>query len=416
MKLARDFDWVLLLMTVLLCVIGFLLIYSVSHTPSSNELGTHTGSSYFQKQLLWFCFGIISLLVGFLVPFRYYEALAWVLYVLGIMLLIVVMFVNSGAQTQRWLVLGPIQIQPSEFAKIALLFVWARVLSGQRGGHGRFKNLLIVFVLFLVPFLLVLKEPDLGTAIIMFVLMLAVLFWRGFRVLHIFFIVSPIITTLLIVYGEQVIKSPWPFGIYIVAIFMIAYLRRSHLVESVSLVLANLGVGLALPMVWDKLKIYQQNRILNFLDPDADRLGAGWQVIQSKIAIGSGGIVGKGYLAGTQKALAFIPAQHTDFIFSVLGEEIGFIGAMLVLGLFGVLLYRAVSIAAKCKSEFASTVCIGIAVYFFFQVFVNIGMTTGIAPVTGLPLPFISYGGSSLVVSMFMVGMLLNCSVRWYEY
>lgn len=416
MKLARDFDWVLLLMALLLCIVGFMLIYSVSHYTHEDDSLEQSVHPYFQKQLLWFCFGCIALLIGFLVPFRYYEALAFVFYALSIVFLVIVMFVDSGAQTQRWLVLGPIQIQPSEFAKIALLFVWARVLSGQKNNQDRVKNLMIVFALFLAPFLLVLKEPDLGTAIIMFVLMLAVLYWRGFRVLHIFFIVSPVITTILIVYGEQVVKSSWPFGIYIVLIFMIAYLRRAHLMESVSLVLANLGVGIALPAVWDKLKPYQQARILNFLDPDADKLGAGWQVIQSKIAIGSGGITGKGYLAGTQKALAFIPAQHTDFVFSVLGEEIGFIGAMMVLTLFGVLIYRAMSIATKSKSEFASTVCIGIAVYFFFQVFVNIGMTTGIAPVTGLPLPFLSYGGSSLVVSMFMVGMLLNCSVRWYEY
>jgi rod shape determining protein RodA len=415
MKLARDFDWVLLLIMIMLCLIGFMLIYSVSH-PYDGDPRIPSANTHFKKQLLWFCFGLIAMLFGFIVPFRYYEALAFVFYALSILLLIIVIFLDTGSQTQRWLILGPVQIQPSEFTKIALLFVWARVLAGHKSNPNRVKNLMMVVALFLLPFLLVLKEPDLGTAIIMFVLMLAVLYWRGFRVLHIFFLLSPIMTGILIVYGEQVVKSPWPFGIYIVLIFIIAYLRRSALFESVSLVLANLGIGIALPTVWDKLKLYQQARILNFLDPGADKLGAGWQVIQSKIAIGSGGITGKGYLAGTQKALAFIPAQHTDFIFSVLGEEIGFIGAIMVLTLFGVLIYRAISIAAKCKSEFASTVCIGIAVYFLFQVFINVGMTTGIAPVTGLPLPFLSYGGSSLVVSMFMVGMLLNCSVRWYEY
>jgi rod shape determining protein RodA len=164
------------------------------------------------------------------------------------------------------------------------------------------------------------------------------------------------------------------------------------------------------------LKQYQQDRILNFLEPHNDRLGDGWQVFQSKIAIGSGGITGKGYLQGSQKALEFLPAKHTDFIFSVLGEEMGFVGALLVLILFSVLIVRALAIASKVKSHFTSTICVGIAAYFFFQAFVNVAMTIGMAPVTGIPLPFLSYGGSSLVVSCFFVGFLLNCSVRWYEY
>ena len=179
---------------------------------------------------------------------------------------------------------------------------------------------------------------------------------------------------------------------------------------------ANLGVGLFLPIVWGNLKAYQQRRLLNFLDPEVDKLSAGWQVFQSKIAIGSGGLTGKGYMEGTQKALEFLPAKHTDFIFSVLGEEMGLAGALFVLFLFAVLIYRALVIAAKAKSEFASTVCLGIAAYFFFQVVTNVAMTVGMAPVAGIPLPFLSYGGSSLVVSCFFVGFLLNCSVRWYEY
>jgi rod shape determining protein RodA len=220
----------------------------------------------------------------------------------------------------------------------------------------------------------------------------------------------------LIIYGENVTHNPWPFGVFIVAIMVVAYVRRAFLIESVSLVVANLGVGLILPTMWNDLKPYQQRRITNFLDPGADKLGAGWQVIQSKIAIGSGGVTGKGYLEGTQKALEFLPAKHTDFIFSVLGEELGFVGASVVITIFAVLVYKALAIAQKAKSEFASTACIGIAAYLFFQLFVNVAMTVGIAPVTGIPLPFISYGGSSMLVSCFLVGFLLNVSARWSEY
>jgi rod shape determining protein RodA len=229
-------------------------------------------------------------------------------------------------------------------------------------------------------------------------------------------LLSPLVSSVLIIYGENVTHNPWPFGIFIVLILVVAYMRRAFLVESISLVVANVGIGIFLPALWSHLKPYQQRRVTNFLDPDSDKLGAGWQVIQSKIAIGSGGFDGKGYLEGTQKALEYLPAKHTDFIFSVLGEELGFVGAMGVLVLFSILIIRALMIAQKTKSEFAATLCVGIAAYFAFQVFVNIGMTSGIAPVAGIPLPFVSYGGSSMLVSCFLVGLLLNCAVRWSEY
>jgi rod shape determining protein RodA len=300
--------------------------------------------------------------------------------------------------------------------KIALLFVWGRVLSGHFSAGDRLRKILLALGLSLAPFLLVLKQPDLGTAIVFFLMLLPVLYWRGLKSRQIFFLLSPIVACLLIIQSEEISDNPWPFGVFIVIIFVVAYLRRSNPLESVSLVAANLGVGLILPIVWDRLKGYQQDRILNFLDPETDKLGVGWQVFQSKIAIGSGGITGKGYLEGTQKALEFVPAKHTDFVFSVLGEEMGFVGAILVLMIFAILVARALAVAAKAKSQFASTVCVGIAAYFFFQVFVNVAMTIGMAPVTGIPIPFLSYGGSSLVVSCFFVGFLLNCSVRWYEY
>lgn len=366
--------------------------------------------------MLWVCFGILSMLMGFAIPFRYFEALAWVFYGFCLVLLVVVLFAGSGQSTARWLSIGPMRLQPSEFMKVALLLVWGRILSGHFSGPERARNILLVLGVMFVPFVLVLKQPDLGTAIVLFVMMLPVLYWRGLHGRQIFFILSPIVTCLLLLYSDELSKTPWPFGVFIVIIFIVAYIRRSHLVESVSLVAANLGLGLTLPLVWGHMKGYQQNRILNFLDPQMDKLGAGWQVFQSKIAIGSGGITGKGYLAGTQKALEFLPAKHTDFVFSVLGEEMGFVGAVMVLVLFGVLIVRALAVATKVKSQFASTMCVGIAAYFFFQVFINVAMTIGMAPVTGIPMPFISYGGSSLVISCFCIGFLLNCSVRWYEY
>ena len=413
MRKTRDFDPLILLTSSLLALIGLALIYSVGVQAGITD---DISKSYFNRQALWLGLGGIALLLGYAIPFRIYEALAYVGYVVCFLLLIVVMFVGGGQSAQRWLELGPIRLQPSEFSKIALLFLAARILSGYRGPAERTRRILILLGFAGAYFLLVLRQPDLGTAIILALMLMPMLYWRGVRGPQLFVIMSPLIAGLLILYGEEVTHNPWPFGVYIVLVFVIAYLRRERLLESIMLVTSNLGVGLILPAVWERLKVYQQQRILNFLDPEADKLGAGWQVFQSKIAIGSGGISGKGYLQGTQKALEFLPAKHTDFVFSVLGEEMGFVGALLVLTLFAILIGRALYVGVKCKSEFASAVCIGIASYFFFQVFINVAMTTGMAPVTGIPIPFMSYGGSSLVVSCFMVGFLLNCSVRWSEY
>lgn len=416
MRSGREFDWPLLLTALSLCTIGLAMIYSV-YQPLGGESSVEPDYFYFKRQAVWVAVGLVTLILGFAVPFRLFETLAYVIYAACIVLLVVVLAMPGDAGgTQRWFRLGPIAIQPSELAKIAVLFVWARVMAGHRRSPNQPRNLLTVLALCMVPFLLILRQPDLGTALVFFGMLMPMLYWRGFKGIHILFVFSPLVSAVLIIYGENVAHNPWPFGVFIVLIMVVAYLRRQHLFESVSLVIANLGVGLILPVIWNDLKGYQQRRILNFLDPGADRLGAGWQVIQSKIAIGSGGFDGKGYLAGTQKALEFLPAKHTDFIFSVLGEELGFVGAVVVLCLYAVIVYKALAIAQKSKSQFASTVCIGIAAYFFFQVVVNVAMTTGMAPVTGIPLPFMSYGGSSMLVSCFLIGFLLNCSARWYEY
>jgi len=415
MKGLRDFDWTVLLIVAVLCGTGLAVIYSVFHPPAGADV-FDADYSYLQRQAIWMGIGSIALMFGLIVPFRVYETLAHAIYVVCILLLVAVLLMPSGADTQRWIRFGGFGIQPSELMKVALILVCARVLSGHRRDPNKLRNMLLIVAVCAVPFLLVLKQPDLGTALVFFGVLLPMLYWRGFKGLHILFILSPIVSGILVIYGEDLAGNPWPFGVFIAIILIVAYLRRSNLIESVSLVAANLATGFIVPVLWGDLKPYQQMRVINFLDPGADKLGSGWQVIQSKIAIGSGGFSGKGYLLGTQKALEFLPAKHTDFIFSVLGEEIGFIGAFAVLLLFSVLVFKALWIAQKAKSEFASAVCVGIAAYFFFQVVVNIAMTVGMAPVTGIPLPFLSYGGSSMLVSCFLIGLLLNVSARWSEY
>lgn len=415
MKLSRDFDWVFVLCSALLSAIGLAVVYSVSQSVGEvSAVALH--GTHFTRQLIWLGIGAAVMVVAFIVPFRMFESLAFASYAACLIMLVVVLMMPARGETQRWFVIGPLAIQPSEFTKVAVVLVWARLLSSHRADPNRMRTLVPILILSAVPFALVLKQPDLGTAMVFAGMLLPVLFWRGFRGLHILFLLSPLVSSILIIYGENVTHNPWPFGIFIVLILIVAYKRRAFLVESISLVVANVGIGLFLPVFWNHLKPYQQRRVTNFLDPDSDKLGAGWQVIQSKIAIGSGGFDGKGYLEGTQKALEYLPAKHTDFIFSVLGEELGFVGAIGVLTLFAILIARAFFLAQKTKSEFAATLCVGIASYFAFQVFVNIGMTSGIAPVAGIPLPFVSYGGSSMLVSCFFIGLLLNCAVRWSEY
>jgi len=414
-RLTRDVDWVIAICCGILTLVGLSIVFSVSHSIGEEHAEWLRGT-YFSRQLLWLGMGMFVMLVAFLIPFRVYETLAFAAYAVCLILLIVVLALPARGETQRWFVIGPLAIQPSEFTKVAVILAWARVLASHRSNPNRPRTLIPILIMFLVPFALVLRQPDLGTAMVFVGILLPVLYWRGFRGLHILFLLSPLVSSVLIIYGENVTHNPWPFGIFIVLILIVAYLRRQFLVESISLVVANVGIGLFLPVFWGHLKPYQQRRVTNFLDPDSDKLGAGWQVIQSKIAIGSGGFGGKGYLEGTQKALDYLPAKHTDFIFSVLGEELGFVGALAILFLFGVLIVRTLMVAQKTKSEFAATACVGIAAYFAFQIFVNIGMTAGIAPVAGIPLPFISYGGSSMLVSFFLIGLLLNFSARWSEY
>ncbi len=413
MRSRGEFDWIVVLVALVLCGIGLAMIFSVGHTVSAD--GSPVRPVYFVRQGAFLGLGLVALVLGAAVPFRAWESLAWVVYASAIALLLVVLAMPHHGGTQRWIGVGGVHVQPSELAKIGVIFAWARVLAGHRADPNRPRVLTQVAVTLAVPFLLVLRQPDLGTALVFPALALPMLFWRGFRGVHILFLLSPAVSALLVLYGD-VLENPWPFGVFIVAVLGVAWARRARLRESLALVVANVGVGLAVPAVWADLKPYQQKRILNFLDPDADRLGAGWQVIQSKIAIGSGGGLGKGYLHGTQKALEFLPAKHTDFIFSALGEELGFLGAMAVILLFGVIVFRALSTAQRSKSQFASTMCVGIAAYFFFQAAINVAMTVGMAPVTGIPLPLVSYGGSSLVVSLFLVGLLAGARRRWYEY
>jgi rod shape determining protein RodA len=259
-----------------------------------------------------------------------------------------------------------------------------------------------------VPFLLILFEPDLGTSLSIPASVLPMCFWAGLPLGVILTLVSPALSAILSV-------NFWLWLVFLAGVGTVLVLFHARRWVVVTVLALNMVVGTVTPVLWNSLKPYQRQRVLTFVNPDHDQAGAGYQVIQSKIAVGSGGLTGTGFLKGTQKGLAFLPQQHTDFVFSVLAEEFGFLGCLFVLLLFAVLIYRSLQIAIRARSRFASVLVVGICGSLVFHVGINVSMTLGLAPVTGLPLPFLSYGGSFLMATLAQMGLLFNVALRRNE-
>lgn len=380
-------DPALLAVAVLLTALGVGMIYSAGQVDIPS-----TVAGVWRRQLLWVFISLLGFLGLSRVPLRWLEWATPRIYAAALLLLVVVLVAGSGPNTRSWLRFGSISVQPAELAKLATILMVARTLAGEREPgqrlSGLWKPLLIVFV----PFALVLAQPDLGSAIIFGVILICSLFWAGVPLITIFMLVSPGIS-LALGYSATV------WAVWFVALVIVLYLRRSYAIEALTVGLGNIAAGaLTLPL-WNGLAPYQQNRILVFLNPDIDPLGAGWHLIQSRVAVGSGGWIGQGYGQGPQKRLAFLPAQHTDFIFSVVGEELGFLGVLVFLLLFAWFLHRVLRVASRAPHGFGSITVFSLFGVWFAHLVINIGMTVGLMPVTGLPLPFLSYGGSFLLTA-----------------
>ena len=333
--------------------VGITAIYSASYNWDLGLAG-----SIYEKQIIWALLGVVVMVITMVIPLKLFYALAYILYGLTIALLILVLELGD----RRWFNIGPIHIQPSELAKITTVLVLARFLAYRNRDLTRVRTFIPPLVLVLVPILLVFKQPDLGTALVFSILILPMFFWAGARPLHLFFLVSPALTLICAFH-------PWMLAAILLILIGSLFYERPRLFTASILLLVNLSVAIIAPYMWEnKLHDYQKRRILTFLDPNMDKLGAGYQVIQSKIAIGSGGLKGKGFLEGTQTKLAFLPEQHTDFIFSVICEEFGFLGAVFVLALFIFILWRVLSIAVQTKSRFASLTAIGLATILLFHI------------------------------------------------
>jgi rod shape determining protein RodA len=409
--------WILLAWF-LLCVFSLAVLWSVTepiHGPYK-ELDPGVAKGIFYRQIFWAAIGYCALVVASRFPLRYLDNVAVPLFLFSVLLLALILLVGpkiGGAR--RWLVLGPIHVQPSELAKVTFILVTANFLGRSveegRGLLGALGSLLVMAV----PMVLVLKEPDLGTSLVFVAVWVGMVFWYGFPGILLLGAGSAILSAVIMFYAESFANEAWLWGGYIVLLVAVLYFVRLSIISKVIMLAVNVGFGIGIPFFWDKLKGYQQERIMTFFDPSRDAFGSGYQAIQSKVAIGSGGVFGTHYLQGTQKGLAFLPERHTDFIFSVIGEELGFVGAMILLGLFLTIILRGIDIGATARRPFGSFVAIGVVSYFVFHVVVNVAITTGLLPVTGLPLPLISYGGSNLVVSSLLVGLLLNVSSRTFE-
>ena len=398
---AARLDRSLTAVTLALSVYGILVLYSAGQTDVPTSV-----AHIWQRQIAWLVISLIGAILVMRISPRILEWFAPAGYAAGIVLLLVTLAIGTGAGTaahsHAWIAIGGVRVgQPSELVKLLVILMLARYLAGRRTPPATMRELLVPCMMAAVPALLVAAEPDLGSALVFAGVLFAMLFWAGVRLRLLVLLASPIASLVLAF-------SAWTWGSWIVIIGLLLLIWRPFVWEGLAVLGANIGMGILARPLWQKLAAYQQHRFLAFLNPELDPRATGWHIIQSKIAIGSGGWLGKGFTLGTQKRLAFLPAQHTDFIFSVVGEELGFVGVLVALALFFALLAVLLRIARRSPDPFSSLVTFGVAGMFFCHIFENTGMTANVMPITGIPLPFFSYGGSFLLVCYLAVGLAMR--------
>lgn len=362
-RLIQNFDWTLLLILVLIAGASVVNLYSATYPIKGAG-----GAQIFMKQIYWFLIGFAVLLAMTTFDYHQLDRLAYPLYFFSVALLVIVLFLgDTRSGSQRWLSFGGISFQPSELMKTTIVIALAKFFNDHaQVDEYRLRDLWQPFLLMLVPALLIIREPDLGTALLLMIVSFSIILFAKMRWRSLFILVFVTVSTA--------------------------------------------------PFLWMSLKPYQQRRILTFLNPDLDPLGAGYHINQSKIAIGSGLLWGKGFLEGTQTRLHFLPEQHTDFVFSVLAEEWGFVGALVLLLLFLSLIVWGIGIARSSKDRFGALIAVGVVSIVFWQTVINVSMTTGLLPVVGIPLAMVSYGGSAILSTMIGMGLLMNISMRRFMF
>lgn len=395
-KFKDKFDVWFFVPIILLLSIGLIAIYSATFNNPIAE-------NNFIRQLIWVGTGIIVFFVVYSIPTNTIKNIAWPAYIFTILLLIIVVVMGkrvSGAKS--WLYVGSLGFQPSELAKISTILALSSFLSKKEIDIESFKDILLALAIGFTPIVLILLEPDMGTVLVFITIFLTIIFWKGISLFGLFIVLSPGVVAISSMFGTL----PFIATLVIVAVILIFF--KKGLIFSGSLFAINLAAGFFTDYVFHALSSHQQIRIKSFLNPMSDPLGSGYNSIQAKVAIGSGGLFGKGFLNGNQTQLNFIPEQWTDFIYCVIGEEFGFIGTVITLILFLWIFLKILKIATTTKNEFLSLTIIGILSLFFIHFMINIGMAIGIMPVIGITLPLVSYGGSSLLVNMALLGIVAN--------
>ncbi len=399
-------DYPLAIIALLLTAYGVAMVYSAGQT----DLRIPADMYAWQRQLTWLAVALGGAYVVSRASVRFLEWMTIPVYVLSVVLLIVTLAFGTGAGTaasvKGWLTIGGVRLgQPAELAKVAVVLMLARIFASTREAPRSLLDLWKPAAAVLVPWVLVMLQPDLGTGMVFVGIFFGMLFWAGASWPLLLLVASPAVSLLLAF-------STGLWGAWFLLLVALVLWYKPYVVEGVVLIVANVVMGVAAPILWEKLSPYQQNRLLVFLDPSQDPKRTGYHVIQAQIAIGSGGLDGRGYLDGTQKRGGFLPAQTTDFIFAVLGEEMGFVGVTVALALFLFLFLRVIRVASRANDGFSSLLAFGLLASWLVHVVVNIGMTLNLMPITGIPLPFFSYGGSFMLACWLAIGILVRVSAE----
>ena len=400
----RVADYPLVVIALLLSAFGVSMVFSAGQTDVPTAV-----QFLWERQLLWLAIGIVAAFFASRASVRLIDWMTTPVFVISCIVLVILLFVGKGAKTgvatHSWLAIGGVKIgQPAELAKIAVVLMLAKILAARRDAPKSLIDLWQPALVVGIPWLLIMAQPDLGTGLIFIGIFFAMLFWSGVSWQLLVLVASPGIS-LLLAFGTAGLWGAW----FLLLIGLVLY-YRPYIVEGVFIVAMNVVMGVLAPFLWGRLSPYQRGRFLTFLDPSANPLTSGYHVIQSQVAIGSGGWLGKGFTLGSQKRLAFLPEQHNDFIFPVVGEELGFLGVTVALVLFLLLFLRCVRVATRATDSFASLIAFGLVSIWFFHVLVNVGMTLNLMPITGLPLPFFSYGGSFMLACWIAVGIEVRVS------
>ncbi len=365
-RMIEHFDWITFAVVIFISIIGIMTIYSATRPPMDE--GQHP--PFYVKQLLWLCIAILSLILFIIVDYTKFKNVWLIFYIVGILLLVIVLFTGKTVMgAKRWINLGFFSFQPSEIFKIIFVISISAFLENKKSPLSTKDALKTIAIFGIIPSLLIMKQPDLGTAILIFTVTFIMVVYKGLPTRLLIFFISVAITSVLFLWE----------------------------------------------LLWYGLKDYQKNRLLAFLDPTVDPRGIGYNIMQSVITIGSGGFLGKGYLEGTQGPLKFLPERHTDFIFPIFAEEWGFLGCLFLLSIYFILFTRCLKTSTIAKDNFGKLISIGFTSIFVLYFFINIGMTTGIMPVVGIPLPFMSYGGTTLLANFIGIAFIINVRMRRFE-